>query len=176
MASRKTYGQDAPIDWSPFEEDAGQGPVQVQGAAALKAISTVLLLLSIVGIIVGAILLKSSLDSGVSGSGIFGALLVMGVAFLTLLPAAFGLQAAQGGSPVPALAFGLIGVLLPFAGILLAVLLGPAALSWLILEVPAIAYLIITMKVRRNAERQRRARSGYASRREELWDEEKIWR
>lgn len=175
MANRRTYEQDDLIDWSSFDEIDDSALPPVEGSKALKAFSTLFMLAAVVGIIWGAFHLKDALAAGDGNLAIAGAVLIILVSFLTLIPGAFGLQTASGGQATPALVLGALGILLPLTSLVLSIWYGAAAYLWLILEIPALIYIVLVMKVKHGIDTHYRMARGYQSRKDELWDEDKIW-
>lgn len=175
MANRRTYEQDDLIDWSSFDEIDDSALPPVEGSKTLKVFSTLLMLAAVVGIIWGALHLKDALAAGSGNLAIIGAVLIIFVSFLTLIPGAFGLQTANGGQATPALVLGALGILLPLTSLILTIWYGSAAYLWLILEIPALVYIALVLKVKSGIDTHYRMARGYQSRKDELWDEDKIW-
>ena len=175
MNHRRTYEQDDPIDWSSFDEIEDENLPPVEGARALRVFSALLMVASIVGIIVGAVQLAGALSAQAAQLEYVRVVLVIGVAVLTLVPGAFGLQLSSGGSATAALVLGGIGIFLPLTSLLLSMWYGSSAYLWLVLEIPALVYIVLVLRVKHGIDTHYRMARGYQSRKDELWDEDKIW-
>ena len=188
--SERYQAGDNPIDWSSFDEPSGrQGPVP--GSTALRIVSAIMLVGAVVAVIFGCMGMGSALssmdlsspDTAFLGSGMLRSGALIGVGALTLIPAAFGFQVA--GTPVSFVAPTVLGII----GILLSVVLQVLSIAiclvgssdaevlqpapWIVLLLPAFAYLFCVVRVHKAANRR-----GVARRRpskDELWDEDKIW-
>lgn len=175
MANRRTYEQDDLIDWSSFDEVDDRDLPPVEGSKTLRIFSTLLMLAAVACIIWGAFHLKDALSADEGNLAIVGDVLIIFMSFLTLVPGAFGLQTASGGQATPALTLGALGILLPLTSLLLSIWYGSVAYLWLILEIPALVYIVLVMKVKNGIDTHYRMARGYQSRKDELWDEDKIW-
>lgn len=186
--------EDNPIDWSSFDE-APDAPVKLQGSTQLKIMSTVLLVLAVLGFLYGcmemgaatASLDTSSVESFLMGSGLLDACMLVFVSLLTIIPAAFGFQLA--GNPVSFVAptvFGIVGILLGIVlqvvGVVAVAMAGSSGSTsstfpWIVIVIPAFFYLFFVVRLHKAANRAgAKNRPRRRPTKEELWDEDQIWK
>ena len=187
------------IDWSAFDE-AEETAVELDGSRQLRIVSGILLLIAAVGIVMGGLGFGEALntinsldptegvmDSGVSRAGVgIGTLaqpcFLIFFGFLTIIPAAFGLQTAK--SPVVFVAPTVLGLLGIVVSVICAVALlviqalagefDPVIPSYFIVcALVAVAYLFFVVRVHKAANAK-----GDIKRRptkDELWDDKNVW-
>ena len=185
--------EDNLIDWSAFDEGE-QKPLNLDGSRQLRIVSIVVLLIAIAGIVLGGTDLNSALtrlnratsgdvllasDPGMLGMPLF----VIFYGMLTIVPAAFGLQAAK--SPVTFVAPTVLGVAGIVGSALCAIVVlvmdavsgsfEPVLPSYFVVcALAAVAYLFFVVRVHKAAN----AAGGVVRKRptkDELWDEKNIW-
>lgn len=181
------------IDWSAFDE-VEEKHGDLYGSRELRIVSAVLLLIAVVGVVMGGIGFNDALKEinnaspavAATGAGL-GALVqpsfLIFYALLTIIPAAFGFQTAK--APVVFVAptvLGLLGIgasvvcaIVLLVGQALAASFDPVIPSYFVVcALAAAGYLFFVVRVHKAANA-----SGEVRRRptkEELWDEEAIWK
>lgn len=184
MRNDKRYQtDDNPIDWSSFDESSLQnGPVD--GSIQLRIVSIILLVLGLAALIAGVNGFGAQLEQ-MNGAPTFSyavidPLLLAGTGLLTLVPACFGLQTASTAvSFVAPTVLGLIGIvfMVIMTGVeLFMSLMGSegSMIPWIVGIVLSIVYLYFVVRVHRAANDLGRAKRRPTK--EELWDENNIWK
>ena len=184
MRNDKRYQtDDNPIDWSSFDESSLQdGPVD--GSIQLRIVSIILLVLGLAALIAGVNGFGAQLEQ-MNGAPAFSyavidPLLLAGTGLLTLVPACCGLQTASTAvSFVAPTVLGLIGIvfMVIMTGVELFMSLmgsGGSMIPWIVGIVLSIVYLYFVVRVHRAANDLGRAKRRPTK--EELWDENNIWK
>lgn len=181
------------IDWSAFDEEEEKHG-DLYGSRELRIVSIVLLLIAAVGVIMGGINFNDALNAlntsnsvtAQTGAGLAtlaGPSYLVFYALLTIIPASFGLQTAK--SPVVFVAPTVLGLLGIAASLISAIVLlvlqalegvfDPVVPSYFfVCTLAAVAYLFYVVRVHKAANASGEVRKRPTK--EELWDEEAIWK